>query len=203
MVVNPTTLYAEASEESQVLDRLEVGFAIYIYEWDADIDEEWHNVEYDTDTFSRARVDTSVTPTRYKGYIAKEYLWYIGDLMTPDHVNLLEYTSEFDSSGHQVVSIMKNWDDYSYLDEPHWGTDGNLPNTQVDSLIFIYHGNRISVPKHLVTDVYQTTTNDYSAAYYPPYYIFTKTCSDGAGAYEMTWVFREEELVQRLLVVPF
>ncbi|KAB2814163.1 hypothetical protein [Phaeocystidibacter luteus] len=203
IIVNPTALRAAPNEDSEVLDKLEVGFAIYIYDWDAEEYEDWHIVEYDNDTLSRARVDTSVKTTTYKGYISKEDLWYIDDLMTPDQVNLLEYTSDFDSSGHAIVSIMKNWTDYSYLDEPHWGTDGTLPRSQVDSITLVYFGNRSLIPTHLSSDIYETHHDEYSTAYYPPYYIFTKPCSDGAGGYDLTWVFREDELVQRLLVVPF
>ncbi|NVK26826.1 MAG: hypothetical protein HWE14_02215 [Flavobacteriia bacterium] len=203
VIVNPTNLHAAPDENSEVLDHLEVGFTIYIYYWDEEEYEDWHIVEYDNDTFSRARVDSSILTTKYKGYISKDDLWYIEDLMTPDNVNLLEFTSEFDTSGHQVVSIMEKGEDYSYLDEPHWGTDGLLPSTQVDSIIYFFKGNRFSIPHLLVSDIYNTEYDEFNVAYYPPYYIFEKGCSDGAGAYHLAWVFRDEELVQRLLVIPF
>jgi len=79
-----------------------------------------------------------------------------------------------------------------------WGTDGNLPRKQVSGIDVIIEGTVIDIHEVLYSDLFQTNNNFNIYKRGRTVIIYNRN-SDAAGSYELTWVFKEGKLIQRLV----
>lgn len=81
---------------------------------------------------------------------------------------------------------------------PVWGTDGDFPRTQVKGVKAIVEGQKIEINKALYSDIFECT-NTFDVYKSGDAYIVYQWNSDGAGAYQVVWVFTKDGLMQRLV----
>ncbi|AMM50521.1 hypothetical protein TH61_04120 [Rufibacter sp. DG15C] len=79
-----------------------------------------------------------------------------------------------------------------------WGTDGGFPKTQVKGVKVSIAGKSIPISKNLYADIYECT-NEFKVYKNGDTYFVYQWNSDGAGAYQVVWVFNTEGLKQRLV----
>ncbi|AKQ47365.1 hypothetical protein TH63_19655 [Rufibacter radiotolerans] len=79
-----------------------------------------------------------------------------------------------------------------------WGTDGNFPKIQVKGIQVNVAGKAIPIGKALYADIYECT-NDFKVYKSADTYFVYQWNSDGAGAYQVVWVFTKAGLKQRFV----
>ncbi|NJB72035.1 hypothetical protein GGR42_002526 [Saonia flava] len=79
-----------------------------------------------------------------------------------------------------------------------WGTDGGKPKIEVKELEIKIKENSITVPEILISDIYECD-NNFNIYKIGQTYFVHQWNSDGAGAYEIVWVFTEKGIEQRLV----
>jgi hypothetical protein len=89
-----------------------------------------------------------------------------------------------------------------YIDgKPFYGTDGEVPHRLIKSLALKVRGKKFAIPKHAYSDLYEPNL-DMLTVYLSPdksrAYIMMMN-SDGAGAYGVTWCFREGRYIRRIV----
>lgn len=82
-----------------------------------------------------------------------------------------------------------------------WGTDGALPKVEVKALNITLEGKKIEVPDTLLKDIYEVSEAFDCYKIGDTYYVVQGN-SDGAGYYEIVWVFNRNGLLQRLVGNP-
>src|SRR5262249_31398945 len=78
-----------------------------------------------------------------------------------------------------------------------WGTDGNNPNIEIDSMILVLDGKELTVPKKLFKDCYEPNLDHRSlkmrfGSEFKSV-IVSMSGSDGAGGYEVVWRLASNE----------
>ncbi|WP_210462323.1 hypothetical protein [Rufibacter roseolus] len=81
---------------------------------------------------------------------------------------------------------------------PVWGTDGNFPRTQVKDIKVKIAGRPIVLSKAFFEDIYECT-NTFKIYQNGDTYFVYQWNSDGAGSYQIVWVFTKTGLKQRLV----
>jgi hypothetical protein len=79
-----------------------------------------------------------------------------------------------------------------------WGTDGNMPMNQVSGIEASIDGQAISINRAFYNDLFECTNNFNVYKNGDTYFVWQGN-SDGAGYYELVWVFTKEGLKQRLV----
>jgi hypothetical protein len=76
------------------------------------------------------------------------------------------------------------------------GTDGNIPNIEIDSVKLSFDGKEIIIPKNLYANCFEPNLDerDLSLRFSRDFQslIVTMSGSDGAGGYEVVWRFRKD-----------
>ena len=81
---------------------------------------------------------------------------------------------------------------------PVWGTDGNYPKTQVADIKIKIKGKDIYIHEVFFKDIFEVD-NDFIVYRNGDTYFVHQWNSDGAGAYELVWVFDKNGLKQRFV----
>ena len=82
-----------------------------------------------------------------------------------------------------------------------YGTDGNLPKTEITGIDVKLNGIEIDVAQVFYEDLFECDNNVVINKNKSDY-IVHQWNSDGAGAYLLVWVFGSEKLKQRLILIP-
>jgi hypothetical protein len=82
-----------------------------------------------------------------------------------------------------------------------YGTDGNIPKTEVIGIETSINGNTIEIPEMLYQDIFECS-NEFIINKNKDDYIVHQWNSDGAGGYLIVWVLGNEKLKQRLILIP-
>lgn len=108
-----------------------------------------------------------------------------------------EYTiAPFDSTG-RVIGRMDGFVDY--IDGRRiWGTDGSFPRTEVSEIKVSANGPSIEIHPVFYRDLFECT-NSFKVYRNGDAWFVWQMNSDGAGAYELVWVFTKSGLKQRLV----
>jgi hypothetical protein len=95
----------------------------------------------------------------------------------------------------------KNFPTLEKIDDKHiWGTDGALPTKVISSLSFIKNGVNLTIPKDAYNDLYQPTLSTlkvYLGKGNTAYIELNN--SDGAGAYTVIWIVKNERYLKRYI----
>jgi hypothetical protein len=82
---------------------------------------------------------------------------------------------------------------------PVWGTDGDFPNIYVKSIVVKIAGKSINIHPFFYCDLFEV--NNYFRIYKIENTFFVwQSNSDGAGSYDIVWVFQGAELIQRFVI---
>jgi hypothetical protein len=82
-----------------------------------------------------------------------------------------------------------------------YGTDGNIPKTEVVGIETSINGKSIEIPNILYEDIFECN-NEFEINKNKGDYIVHQWNSDGAGGYLIIWVLGNEKLKQRLILIP-
>ncbi len=82
-----------------------------------------------------------------------------------------------------------------------YGTDGNIPKTEVSEINASINGKVIDIPNMLFEDIFECD-NEFVINKNKDDYIVHQWNSDGAGGYLIVWVLGNEKLKQRLILIP-
>ena len=82
-----------------------------------------------------------------------------------------------------------------------YGTDGNIPKTEVVGIETSINGKTIEIPSILYEDIFECD-NEFVINKNKDDYIVHQWNSDGAGGYLIVWVLGNGKLKQRLIIIP-
>lgn len=105
--------------------------------------------------------------------------------------------SDFKLSNRIVDKQEERWV-FAIDGRPVWGTDGDFPKTQVDNVIVKMNNKIIKINKCFYNDIFECR-DTYEIYKNGNAFFVHQWNSDGAGAYEIVWVFDENGLKQRLV----
>ena len=109
--------------------------------------------------------------------------------------------SEFDSTNRIIDKQDGKW--VVAIDgRPAWGTDGNYPKVQVDDITLIINGKEINIHKVFYSDIFECDNQMLIYKNDETFFVHQWN-SDGAGTYEIVWVFDQNGLKQRLVGLMF
>ena len=133
------------------------------------------------------------------GYIHKSRILILDSLVEyKGHGFSFKYNiAPFDSTGRIVDKLKGKWP-IAFDGRPIWGTDGTWPITQVNSLEVNLSDQNIQIHPIFFKDIFECT-NKFRVFKNKDCYIIYQWNSDGAGWYEIVWVFDKNGLKQRLI----
>ncbi len=105
--------------------------------------------------------------------------------------------TDFDPTNRIIDKENGKW--VLFIDgRPVWGTDGNLPKTQVKNIDVEINTKSIKVHQVFYSDIYECD-NAFDTYKIGDTYFVHQWNSDGAGAYEIVWIFTKDGLIQRIV----
>ena len=140
----------------------------------------------------------------FKGYIHKSriHLFEEMKIYKKDNINF-RYTTKPFTENKKIVEISEE----KYIQSINglfiWGTDGMIPQNEIDKLEISKNNVNIEIPEILKQDLYEKI-NLKSIKFYKindTYFIYHWN-SDGAGFYEVVWVIENNVIKQRLVGTP-
>ncbi|TRZ45119.1 hypothetical protein [Robertkochia solimangrovi] len=104
---------------------------------------------------------------------------------------------DFDSTNRIIDKQDEIW--VTFIDgRPVHGTDGNLPKTQVKNIEVKINSKSIKVHQLFYSDIFECDNTFDTFKIGDTYFVYQSN-SDGAGGYEIVWVFTKDGLIQRLV----
>lgn len=88
---------------------------------------------------------------------------------------------------------------------PFWGTDGGVPTRQYKLITCYWRGRQVSVPDSMINDVFEPNL-DLTHVWYDPHHqrwFIEAINSDGAGGYEVAWMFEQGAYKTRYALIAF
>lgn len=188
-----TNVRQKPNGKAKIIHKINEGEVFFIGE-DTD---GWVEVHFSSDMFSEDIIRKGLR----SGYVHNSRILpleamsqYAGDDCTFQYV-ITPFTKEgktFQFEGNDKKYLDRINEDY------FWGTDGGWPKTEVKELNISVKGKKIEVPDNLLADIYEIN-DDFECYKVAENFIVHQFNSDGAGGYELVWVFDENGLVQRLV----
>ncbi|VXD13399.1 SH3 domain-containing protein [Marinoscillum sp. 108] len=85
-----------------------------------------------------------------------------------------------------------------------YGVDGNYPSTQISTFKFKIDSTTVNTPKSAYSDLYENNLGATSIFKNTDgtIYITMAENSDGAGAYDAVWLFKDGQYLKRVIIVP-
>ncbi len=135
------------------------------------------------------------------GYIHKSRLCPIEDLTKYNGTEFLfKYKLQKFSLENKVFDYEGKW--LTKINgRKIYGTDGNIPKTEVVGIESSINGNTIEIPEMLYEDIFECN-NEFIINKNQDDYIVHQWNSDGAGGYLIVWVLGNKKLKQRLILIP-
>ena len=119
-----------------------------------------------------------------------------------DSIKIIITTGFFDKSKHKFQYINKEI--VKIDNKPYWGSDGGLPKETIKSVQAIIGSHTITIPKSKLSDLYNPNlcgsvniSSDRKRIY------IDMMNSDGAGAYEVTWILKDKKYLRRVIGYGF
>ncbi|OKL39334.1 hypothetical protein [Pontibacter flavimaris] len=189
-----TNVREKPNGQSQVIHKLYSNEAFwYDYEEGHDTNE-WIPVFIPKNLFSLNSTEVSYI----EGFIHKSRLQTLDKLQPYKGTDFkFEYLIEPFALNNRVVDKY-NGAVAAIAGRPVWGTDGNFPITQINGVNAIVEGKKVEINPPLYNDIYECT-NTFKVYKNGDCYIVYQWNSDGAGAYQVVWVFTKDGLKQRLV----
>jgi len=167
----------------------------YVYEEGQDKKEEWIRVYIPKNDFSLG----ATQPEHIQGYIHRSRFLELQTLKPYQGEGFtFAYEVKPFSVGNRIVDKKDNKWIVAIDGRPVWGRDGDLPKTQVVGVHVILEGQKIPISRAFYDDIYECT-NTFKVFKNRDTYFVYQFNSDGAGAYQIVWVFTKDGLKQRLV----
>lgn len=137
----------------------------------------------------------------FSGYIHKSRLCPIENL---NKYNGTEFSFEYKLKEFSLENKISDFDG-KWLTKINgrriYGTDGNIPKTEVVGIETSINGKSIEISSILYEDIFECD-NVFEINKNKDDYIVHQWNSDGAGGYFIVWVLANEKLKQRLILIP-
>jgi len=189
-----TNVREKPDAKSQVIHKVSENEVFWCDYSIKDTQQEWVVVYIPKDAYCLNKVD----PNFMVGFIHKSRILFIGSLkeyLGSDFKFQYKLT-DFDSTNRIIDrdgNIIKRIDGRSI-----WGTDGGFPKTQVAGINVKINEQEIAIHKAFYSDIYECD-NDFKIYKRGETYFVSQFNSDGAGAYDIVWVFDKNGLKQRYI----
>lgn len=133
------------------------------------------------------------------GYIHRSRLLPLEKLSHPGEEEFsFKYSlSKFKSEGRNILLQNDKWVRTIDGRQP-WGTDGILPEIQIDSIEVKIGTQIINIHPVFYQDLFEVSDN-FEVYRLNRTFFVSQTNSDGAGTYDLAWVFKRGQLIQRLI----
>ena len=190
--------------KSPIVDTLQNGFVFFCHQKQGN----WMSVEHiENDNF-------------VQGYIYKDRMKLLSSFKPIKNIATSENTASFSDSVIKIdiaqTDFIKSDHKFTYSKQnpgmvdavdgkQMWGTDGNFPKKEYQSVTVKIGNETVRIPKQALENLYEPTL-DYTSAYYDPAYdtLYIRAFnSDGAGAYGLVWVIENKKYKTRALAYPF
>ncbi|TPE44901.1 hypothetical protein [Pontibacter mangrovi] len=193
-----TSVREKPSSKAQIIHQLKPN-EVFWYNYDENnANGDWVAVFIPTNKYSLNGNLCSTQPY-FTGYIHKSKLLPLDKLKPYTSLGFTFHysTKKFDPNSHYID--YRDGKIVTAVDGRHpWGTDGNMPVTEVEAMVVSVNGKSIDVPKHLYMDIFECD-NEFQVYENGDTYFVHQWNSDGAGAYEIVWVLTNWGLTQRLV----
>tara|TARA_R110000868_G_scaffold399453_2_gene673200 strand:+ start:2385 stop:3041 length:657 start_codon:yes stop_codon:yes gene_type:complete len=137
----------------------------------------------------------------FTGYIHKSRLCPIENL---DIYNGTEFSFNYELKKFSLENKIFDYDG-KWLTKINgrriYGTDGNIPKTEVSGIKATLNGKAINIPNMLFEDIFECD-NKFTINKNKEDYIVHQWNSDGAGGYFIAWVLGKDRVKQRLIFKP-
>jgi hypothetical protein len=177
----------EANGKSEIIHKVNQG-EVFWYSYEAiDDEKQWVHVYIDKKGHE------------LEGFIHKSRLILLDKApeYSGNEFHFLYHLSPFDSTNRDIVKTDGKWIVTIDGHRP-WGIDGYLPHIQLDSISVKLNGEKIQVKTENFQDLYEVT-NSFKVIKSGRYFIVYQMNSDGAGSYDLAWVFDKTGLKQKLV----
>lgn len=191
-----TNVRQEPNGRSKVIHKINEGEVFFT----GDETNGWTEVHFPPEDSGKFSVDLIRRGT-LRGYVHSSRIRLLENMpkYAGDDCSFQMLTAPFSKEGK---TIQYEGDDEKYVGginhDSFWGTDGELPSVEVKALNISVNGKKIVVPANLLTDIYEVS-NDFDCYKIGNTFMVHQQNSDGAGYYEICWVFDENGLQQRLV----
>jgi hypothetical protein len=194
-----------ASGASRIQSRVMNGDIVFCF----DLTGDWYNVDYYT------------KPENGNGYIHQSRLKMIDAfpalaadrkgkdsiVFWGDSLKISVSVTPFVAQNYQLQ--YKKSDGYRFLSKINhrafWGTDGAIPTLQYKRISCVWKGREVPVPDSALWDVFNPNLHMTQVRYDRQHqrWFLQATNSDGAGGYEVIWMFEKGEYKRRFVCYGF
>jgi hypothetical protein len=191
-----TNVRHEANGESEVIYKI-LDNEVFWFDYEVGyFENEWVEVFIPKNKFSFSSSD----PDYIRGFVHKSRILPIDKLpkLTTEDLKFKYELSSFDSTG-KIIDRQDNKWITQINGRPVWGTDGDFPKLQVEIIKVSIDNNEIFIHPVFYCDIYECD-GGYTIYKNGETYFVYQMNSDGAGAYQIVWVFTKKNgLIQRLV----
>lgn len=181
--------------QSEIIHKIKEN-EVFWYDYEpTDILQDWVSIYIPKNDFCLGKSE----PNFIVGYIHKSRLLPLDSLVIYEGNDFsFKYSlSDFDTTDRIIDKDDGKW--VVAIDgRPVWGTDGDLPKTQVNNIEILIEGEKIIIHKAFFSDISECD-NSFNVYKNGDTFLVHQWNSDGAGAYEIVWVFSKNGLKQRLV----
>jgi hypothetical protein len=202
---------------TKIVGKLKTGQIVL---FDGESNEEWVNVFFGSDNESNFSSVSDLSSYHFQGYVHKSRLISIANMkylrlrntlnkksliVQGDSLTLNIGVRPFSAKNHKIHRSKAGCTNCtsSYVDKidgtKPWGVDGGLPTTEIYNIAFKVNNSEFVIPAKSYNDLYQPSLEN--AKIYVDksgnYYLYIPNNSDGAGGYDVVWVFNNGKLIRR------
>ncbi|MCE4563825.1 hypothetical protein INQ51_05840 [Maribellus sp. CM-23] len=108
------------------------------------------------------------------------------------------YTLKDFNPDNRIIDWINNRSVSSIDGQSVWGTDGELPKTEIEKISIKIDGEEININKAFYSNLFECD-NEFKVYKKEDTFFVYQDNSDGAGYYQIVWVLNKTGLIQRLL----
>ena len=194
-----TNVRQEPDVNAKVLREVNVGEFFFWYDFQLlEADSNWIPIYFSRNKFTLGQHPFDLL----KGYIHKSRILPLDSMeeFRGSGFTFRYVLAPFDSlSGNKIIDKL-NGLPHSINGRHMWGTDGFWPQNEVRTIRLTIQGVPVPIHEVFYSDIFDCT-NTYKVYHYNNLFVVHQWNSDGAGAYELLWVFDKNGVRQRLVGV--
>ena len=191
-----TNVRLKPNKQSEVIFKVEENRVFWLGEDYLNDTKEWKTVYVPKNMYSL----TQNINNYLKGYIHRSRIKLLQEKKNyTDEIDFSYVTKPFDQNG-KIVELFDDKFVKSINGLFIWGTDGGIPNYEIEKIDISINNVSVWIPEILKQDLYEKI-NEKSIKKYKikdTYFVYHWN-SDAAGHYEVVWVIENEILKQRLV----
>jgi hypothetical protein len=191
-----TNVREKPKNNSNIIYKLS-DYEVFYYDIDAyENNEEWINVYISSNKFT---VGCSKS-NHISGYIHRSRTKPLSGFKQCNGKDFfLKYDIQKFDSSNIIIGLTNDFFVETINGLPVWGRDGELPTNFIKSIEVKIHNKPVQIHPFFYSDLYEVDNKFYNIQIDNYFYSFQYN-SDGAGGYDLIWVFKDNVLVQRFVI---